>query len=236
MKKLLIALLMLGLVLCPAALADPEITVQGTGVIRTSPDIAVISLGAEAFGEDVALIQAEVNGKINAIIDALTDEGGIAGEDIQTGSYSIYRQYYDDYGNPTKNYVASCSLNVTVREVENAGSAIDLAFAAGANVLNNVSFRVEDDDGALADRALELAVADGIHRAQVIANAAGLALPAAPSRISQATDVYFYANNSRGVGMDEMPVAAETAAPSTRTMAGLVVISATVSMTYEIED
>ena len=233
MKKRIFALLILCLFLFPAALADSEITVQGTGTIRTSPDIAVITLGAEASGEDVAVIQAEVNEKINAVIEALTGEGGIAEEDIQTSDYSIYRRYYDDYGNPVQGYVASCALNVTVREVENAGSAIDLAFAAGANVLNDVSFRVEDD-GSLADRALELAVADGMHRAQVIADAAGLGLPAAPSSISQAWDVSYYTNNARG--MDSGKLTESAADASTRTMAGMVVISATVSMTYEIDD
>ena len=229
MKKLLILVLALCVVLCPAALADSEITVQGTGVIRTAPDIAVISVGAEESGEDVAAIQAQLNTRINGLIAALTGEAcGIAEEDIQTNNYSIYRRYYDDYGNPTKDYVASCSLNVVVRDIEKAGGIIDAAFAAGANTLGNVSFSVADD-GTLSDKALELAVADGMHRAQIIAGAAGIELPAVPSRVSEAAEVFYRSSNTMAKSM------AEDSA-GTRIMSGSVEITANVTVTYFIKD
>ena len=224
MKKLLILVLALCVVLCPAALADSEITVQGTGVIRTAPDIAVISVGAEESGEDVAAIQAQLNTRINGLIAALTGEAcGIAEEDIQTNNYSIYRRYYDDYGNPTKDYVASCSLNVVVRDIEKAGGIIDAAFAAGANTLGNVSFSVADDG------TLELAVADGMHRAQIIAGAAGIELPAVPSRVSEAAEVFYRSSNTMAKSM------AEDSA-GTRIMSGSVEITANVTVTYIIKD
>ncbi len=229
MKKLLILVLALCVVLCPAALADSEITVQGTGVIRTAPDIAVISVGAEESGEDVAAIQAQLNTRINGLIAALTGEAcGIAEEDIQTNNYSIYRRYYDDYGNPTQDYVASCSLNVVVRDIEKAGGIIDAAFAAGANTLGNVSFSVADD-GTLSDKALELAVADGMHRAQIIAGAAGIELPAVPSRVSEAAEVFYRSSNTVAKSM------AEDSA-GTRIMSGSVEITANVTVTYIIKD
>ena len=228
MKKLFAAMLALCLMLYPAALADPEITVQGIGTVRTAPDIAVISLGAEESGEDVAAIQTAVNEKINAIIEALV-ESGVAEEDIQTANFNIYRRYYDDYGNPTKDYVASCSLNITVREIEKAGNVIDIAFTAGANTLGNVMFSIEDD-GALADKALELAVADGMHRAQVIASAAGIQLPAVPTRVTEGADVYYRPTNA----VFKSEAASDGAA--TRIMSGMVEISATVTVSYDIDD
>lgn len=231
MKKLFAVMLALCLLLAPAALADPEITVQGVGTIRTSPDIAIISLGAEESGEDVAAIQAALNVRINAVIDALTGEDGIDENDIQTSNYSIYRRYYDDYGEPSRDYVAACTLNVTVRDVERAGSVIDTAFAAGANRLDNVSFSVEDD-GALSDKALAMAVADGMHRAQVIADAAGITLPPVPDRITESADVYYYSNASRAV-----PAADEAGGnTSTRLMGAMVRITATVTVTYDLDD
>lgn len=229
-KKLLILVLALCVILCPTAFASSEITVQGTGTVRTAPDIAVISLGAEEIGEDVATIQAALNIRINAIIASLTGELGLEEADIQTGNYSIYRRYYDDYGNPAKDYVASCTLNVTVRQVEDAGMIIDAAFAAGANRLDNVAFSVEDD-GSLSDKALELAVADAIHRAQVIAGASGLTLPAVPSRITESGDVNYFTNVSRASAFDE---SAKTT--GTTIMSAMVKITATVTVTYVIGD
>ena len=228
MKKLFSLVLTLCLLLCPMALADSAITVQGVGVLRTTPDIAVVSLGAEETGEDVAAIQGAVNEKISAIIAALTGEGEIAAKDIKTSSYALYRRHYDDYGNPTKDYVATCSLSITVRDVNRAGDIIDMAFAAGANFIGGVSFSVEDADGALADQALQLAVADGMHRAQVIAGAAGITLPAVPSRISESGSVDY--------GPVTRSMASMDSAKGAEIMGGMTEITASVTVTYDIDD
>ena len=228
MKKLLIFALALCLLLCPAALADSEITVQGRGTVRTAPDIALISLGAEESGEDVAAIQSSVNQRVNAIIEALTGEGGIAEEDIQTNDYSIFRRWYDNYGNPVDDFVASCALCVVVRDIDQAGTIVDLAFKAGANTLNDISFSVADSS-ELADKALSLAVADGMHRAQIIAEAAGIALPAVPTRVSEGGDVYYSVNTSR-----LMVEKSAGGADSTKLMGGTVEITASVTVTYVI--
>jgi hypothetical protein len=52
------------------------------------------------------------------------------------------------------------------------GEVIDLAFGAGANTLNGVSFSVADDSEARAE-ALKAAVADAKAKAAVLAEAAG---------------------------------------------------------------
>ena len=230
MKKLIVALLALCLALSPAALADSEITVQGLGTVRTAPDIAVISLGAEEVGEDVAAIQSAVNQRIDAVIEALTGEGGIAGEDIQTNDYSIYRRWYDNFGNPVNDFVASCALRVVVRDIDQAGAVVDLAFKAGANTLNDISFSIADTS-ELADKALALAVADGMHRAQIIAGAAGITLPAVPTRVSEGAEVYYSANTSRA-----MVEKSAGGADDTQLMAGTVEITANVNVTYVIKD
>ena len=120
-------------------------------------------------------------------------------------------------------------LNVTVRDIEKAGSVIDAAFAAGANTLGNVFFSV-DDDGTLSDRALELAVEDGMHRAQVIAGAAGIQLPACPTRVSEGVEVSYRPANA--VARSE----ATSDGAATKLMSGSVEISATVTVTYVIDD
>ena len=50
-----------------AALADPEITVNGNGEVLVSADVAVISLGVSARDRDVLKAQAKVNEAIAAI-------------------------------------------------------------------------------------------------------------------------------------------------------------------------
>jgi uncharacterized protein YggE len=59
-----------------------------------------------------------------------------------------------------------------VNDITKTGDVIDVAFGAGANTLDDVSFGVKDDSEA-RDKAYALAVEDAIHRADVIAKAAG---------------------------------------------------------------
>ena len=66
-----------------AALADPEITVNGNGEALVSADVAVISLGVSARDRDVLKAQAKVNEAIAAIRTALT-EAGVDKQDINT--------------------------------------------------------------------------------------------------------------------------------------------------------
>ena len=225
MKKMFAALLAALMLLSSAALADTRISVQGQGAVQVSPDLAL-----EEIGEDVAAIQAAVNGKTNAVIDALTGEGGMAEADIRTENYAIYRYYgYDYEKDQAPQYAASCMLRLTLRDVDKAGAIIDLAFANGANMLNNISFSIADD-GELADKALALAVADGIHRAQVIAAAAGITLPAVPTQVTEGSGVYYGERAERAWAEDSAVNA------STKLMSGMVEITASVTVTYEIDD
>jgi hypothetical protein len=230
MKKLVSLILCLSLLLTGAALADTTISVQGQGAIRTNPDIAVITLGAETYGEDVAAIQASVNQTINNIIDTLTEEKGIEGKNIQTRDYSIYRRYYDDYGNVSREYVASCMLAITVTEVDKAGEIIDAAFAAGANTMGNVTFSVKNQE-ALSDEALKLAVQNAMRRAQVMAEAAGVTLPKLPSKITEGYDMSYTSSVSNRSMTEDAAMGA-----SAKIMSGTVEITANVTVTYEIDD
>ena len=230
MKRLTVLILAICLLVTPAALADRTISVQGTGVIRTTPDVAVISLGAEAYGEDVSSIQKSVNESINNIIDTLTNEFDIPQESIQTGNYSIYRRYYDDYGNPSREYVATCMLNVTVTDIDKAGAVIDAAFTAGANTMGSVTFSVRDQS-TLADTALSLAVENAIHRARVIAAAAGLTLDDIPTVITEGIDNGYVTNTYRSSMTEDAAAGA-----SSKIMGGTVEISATVTVTYIIKE
>ena len=220
------------LALCAGSALAQEITVQGSGTVSVTPDIAVIVLGAQKTGEDIASIQSEANSVITAVREALTGEGGIAPEDISTNGYAIYRDYSRYYENDDPiYYTAFPTLRIVVRDIARAGAVIDLAFANGANALEDITFDREDRTES-DDRALSLAVQDGIHRAQVIAGAAGLTLPAAPTVITEGTIA-----NYQPVWRSSYDAASEKAAGApTEIMAGSLKISATVTVTYVIGD
>ena len=226
MKKFLSLLFVLLLMLPAAALADTKIAVTGSATVQAEPDMVTLSLGVEETKGDVAAAQATVNEKIAAVVEALKN-AGIDEKDVQTGYYSIYNNYnYDDPSDVQ--YVASCSLNVIVRDLSKAGEMIDVAVAAGANQVGGVTFGVADLT-ALQDRALELAVADGIRRAGVMAKAAGVTLPALPESVEENSS-YYDGGSARAYTMDA------AAGASTSLMGGMVSVTSSVTVTYDVND
>ena len=230
MRKLTALLLALALTLgLSAAFADTKITVTGSGEVLIPADVAVISLGVNVRSAEAPSAQAEANEVIAKIREALT-AAGIDEEDISTGYINLYAAY--DYSSSVERitgYNASSTLAVKVTDMTRVGEVIDLAFGAGANMLDGVSFSAKDDTAARAE-ALKAAVADAKAKADVLAEAAGLG----KLELENITEggVYAYdsgANNFSTKGM--ITEQAEDAATVIR--AAKICVSASVTITYE---
>ena len=231
MKKLFalfIALVML--LTAAAARAESKITVSGTGEIRVSADIAVISLGVSARDKDVLKAQQKVNESVAAIRAALTEQG-ISGENINTEFINIYVTYdYRDDQEEVEAYNASSTLAIKVTEMDKVGALIDAAFSAGANTLNGISFSASDTSEAKAE-ALKEAVADAKNKADILAEASGLKITGIES-LSE--DGVFSFENNVGNVYAKMAVA-EAADAGTVVQAAKLIVSASVSITYTAE-
>lgn len=170
------AALFIVLALClslASALADRTITVSGTGETLVTADTAVISVGVTVRKTDALEAQSAANEVVAAIRSAL-EAAGFSEEDISTGYINLCAVY--DYSKDVEQivaYSASSTLAVKVTDMGRVGEAIDLAFGAGANTLEGVSFSVSDDTTARAE-SLRAAVADAKEKAAVLAEAAGL--------------------------------------------------------------
>lgn len=233
MRKLTALLLALALTLgLSAAFADTKITVTGSGEVLIPADVAVISLGVNVRSAEAPSAQAEANEVIAKIREALT-AAGIDEEDISTGYINLYAAY--DYSSSVERitgYNASSTLAVKVTDMTRVGEVIDLAFGAGANMLDGVSFSAKDDTAARAE-ALKAAVADAKVKADVLAEAAGLGKLEIDS-IAE-SGVYAYdsgTNNFSAKGM--ITEQAEDAATVIR--AAKICVSASVTITYEAKE
>ena len=233
MRKLTALLLALALTLgLSAAFADTKITVTGSGEVLIPADVAVISLGVNVRSAEAPSAQAEANEVIAKIREALT-AAGIDEEDISTGYINLYAAY--DYSSSVERitgYNASSTLAVKVTDMTRVGEVIDLAFGAGANMLDGVSFSAKDDTAARAE-ALKAALADAKAKADVLAEAAGLG----KLELENITEggVYAYdsgANNFSAKGM--ITEQAEDAATVIR--AAKICVSASVTITYEAKE
>ena len=215
------------------ALAETEISVTGTGEVRISADTAVISLGVSARDRDVLKAQQKVNETIAAIRKALLGEA-VKEEDITTDFMNIYASYdYRDEEEQLAAYNANTTLAIRVTDMETVGKLIDVAFAAGANTLNGISFSASDTEEAKTE-AMKKAVADAKKKAEILAEASGLKITKIES-ISEG-GVYSYENtvgNAMAKGIVEMAEAAADA--GTVVNAARLIVSASVIITYEAE-
>lgn len=232
LAAVLMAMLMMLSMLGGAALADDTVTVTGRATVQLQPDMARITLGVTATDEEVLAAQQTVNAALSDIVAALTgEELAIKAEDIATTDYYIYEQYeynYDEGTSEMVGYEANASLSILVRDIDQAGIVIDAAMQAGANRLSGVEF-LSSDQTAVRDEALQLAVQDGMRKANVIAAAAGIQLPKLPSSITEMTDYGYETGNVL------YAKATEDSAAGTQLQAGLLNLTATVQITYEID-
>lgn len=168
--------LILSLALCLSltfALAEQTVTVTGSGETLVSADTAIVSVGVNVRRPAAPEAQSAANEVIAAIRAALT-AAGFNEEDINTGFINLYGVY--DYTKDVEEivaYNANSTLAVRVTDMARVGEVIDLAFGAGANTLDYVTFSVSDDTAARAE-SLKAAVADAQAKAAVLAEAAGL--------------------------------------------------------------
>lgn len=168
----------------PAAAAQPTpipsdalrtITVQGTGIVSTTPDTAAVTLGIRTSNESLKAAQDDVTGRLTTVTETLTGLG-IAAEDVKTSSYNINPiNEYDDDGNfrGIRGYEVSVSLRVTVRDLDSLGNVLDQSVDAGVNDVWGISMYVNDTTEA-ANQARQAAMADARSRAEEFARSEGL--------------------------------------------------------------
>ena len=234
MKKIFAIALALAMLMGVSALADGgELKVSGSGTVYMQADRASASLGVDLTGEDLGELQQRANNTVAAVVEALT-AAGLNEENISTNYIYISPRY--DYSGDTERligYTINNSLTISTDQIDNIGTYIDAAFAAGANSFDSISFSVADDSEARM-QALELAVKDAQQKAEVIAAAAGMSLSKI-EEIAEGAQIDAYSNSTAGMARYSI---AETAAmdAGTTVRAARVNVTASVQITYALED
>ena len=157
-------------------LQEPNLAVNGTGIVTLQPDIVSISIGVNTEDDDPSTAVSRNNRQVEAIMAALS-ELGITAEDTQTSNFSIWpRQDYDFEGQPTSTtFVVDNTLVVTVRDLGSLGDVLDAAVDAGANSIYGINFDISDREEAIA-QATQLAMENAEARAANLAGAANVEL------------------------------------------------------------
>lgn len=224
-----LAALLAAALAAPVALAEeaPRLTVTGQGRIEVAPDMAVVMIGVRTQAETARAAMSANSQRMAAVLARLR-EAGIEPRDLQTGGLNLGPRYdYRDNRTPRLlGFEATNQVTVRVRALDTVGAVLDTAVQDGANSLGGLSFTLADP-GPVRDAALAAAVREARRKAEIMAEAAGVAL----GRIVSITEAGGFD------GPQPMPrMAMAEAAPAVPVEAGEIGYSASVTIVWALGD
>ena len=208
------------------------IEVNGTGEARSTPDIAYLNLQVETHAGTAEECASKNAALAQKVVQELKNK--LAGKGtVITGDYSLNPEYGENNLPRQKpvitGYTAQNTITVETTELSLLGSLIDGAISSGANRINYLNFGLRDDTKARSD-AIAAASKDAQAQAQALAASLNVKL----KRVVKATTIPERAPIMPMARMGNVAFAAGANAP-TPVEASQITVSATVSLTYEIE-
>jgi hypothetical protein len=211
------------------------ITVQGTGEIYASPDLALVTASVVTEEKTVAEALSENTEKMNSVIEFLKEEG-IEDKDLKTTGFNIYPryEYYDELSSYRSDgervlvgYEVTQSLQIKIRNLEIVGDIMQGVADNGANQVSGLQFTIEDEDG-LKEQAREEAIAQAKEKAEKLASQLGINIDKIISFYESGGYRGYYAKEESAL----MGGGSYDAAPSIET--GENKVEVTVEIVYEI--
>ena len=120
--------------------AEAGVHVDGVGTATGTPDVLRVTVGVETTADAVADALQQADTAARRVLDAVRGEG-VATDDVQTVNLSIYPSYAED-GQKIVGYTARHDLEVTLRDLDRAGTTIGLLVDAGGDAarVQGISF------------------------------------------------------------------------------------------------
>ncbi len=153
------------------------ISVAGTGIAKSMPDIAYVMFGVESRDPDAAAAVADNTTRMQAVMQVLEDYG-IAAGDVETVNYSMWLEQpprpetvvsSETQVETKERYYVTNQIRVTVRDLDTVGDVLGAVLEAGANNVQGIQFAIEDTDALLAE-ARDKAIEDAKAKAQQYAD------------------------------------------------------------------
>ena len=212
---------------------DDRRTISVTGEAKAyfEPDRALVSIGVETDGKTVMAAKEDNDERTSQLIAAIK-KVGIPASDIQTSQLNIVPVY--DYKSDDRRlikYTMRNMVRITVRDIKKVEEVINAGLTNGGNLLNGLSFYIEDAESVRDSLRVE-AAEDARQKAQRVAGALGVTV-GKPVSINV---------SSRGGNQPMMMdanrfnarVMAESAS-TTEVSTGQIVVKANVSIVFELE-
>lgn len=195
---------MFALSACGDDVVEPSRTIAtfGQGSVAATPDVAHVTIGVESSAASAAAALAENAQTMTAVFE-MVEELGVNEADRFTRDVSlqpVYDAATDDDGRRVRRligYQASNALQITIRDIDALGPALDQLTAAGSTTISMLSFDISEP-GPLLDEARKRAVADARRKAELLADEAGVDVDEVLS-ISETEAGRYYPQAEQGV-------------------------------------
>jgi uncharacterized protein YggE len=151
------------------------IVASGSATVDVIPDLARLVLSVQTTAATAGRAESENAAAAESVLSRI-QASGIPGSDIKTLGIQVWPQYDYRSAPPLLNgFVATQTLQVTIRDLRRIGALIDAAVAGGATSVQGITYDLQDHTAA-SGQALAKAVADARGKAQAMADAAGVRL------------------------------------------------------------
>ena len=174
------SLALLSLLLCsPAVFAQtpesPQVVVTGEGIVKATPNQALINIGAESRSK-VSKEAQQRNAEAMTAVHQKIAAFGIPKDAIKTTAIDLQMEF--DYANgrqTPRGYVARNTIEVRVDDLTKLGDVLDAVVASGATMIHGLRFDVKERE-QLEAAALQSAVKNAMGKATAVASGAGRAV------------------------------------------------------------
>lgn len=120
------------------------ITITGEGRVIAVPDVGQITVSIVTEDEDSNTAQERNIEQFNQVVSAVKNLG-ISDEDLRTTGYNVYPRYdWIEGERILRGYEVNQSLEVKIRDVENAGAVIRAAGQNGVNQVSGLNFTIDE--------------------------------------------------------------------------------------------
>jgi uncharacterized protein len=182
---------------------------------------ALTAVEASKLGDEKARKVAEaINAKLGGKGTLRIEQGSVQSEN---------EQFNNQVQQEIIGYQSSNSITVETGAIDQVGSLIDTAIAAGANRANFVNFNLRDDSKARRE-----AISAACRDAQLKANAAAQSLGLKVRRVIKIMSAGDFQPQQGGYGAGMASFSASVT-PTTPIKPGELTVNATVTVTYELE-
>jgi len=204
----------------------PQVNVNGEGSIKIKPDYAIITMGAEIKDVDSAKAKKQ-NDEIIAKMIQVIKKSSVDEKDYQTQRVNLYKSR--DYQEKKDYFVASQTITITLRNLDDYESLMADLIKAGANNIQGVEFKSTQTE-KFASEIRAKAVLDAKKKAEDYAKALNQNIGKALIISDQS-----FVNAPRVYAMKTASFSADAAAQEQTLAVGEIEISTNVNVVFELK-